>query len=324
MNKQKVIIWGFKPENGVLKNTISYVWNSFYLAFKYLDYDVHWFPNEKIDNFDFSNCIFISEAYDDSEMPLNKTSVYFVHCAYDPSRYIGKVKKFIDMRYNLKKIDHPNYVYELDKEKTKMDKGCYYEPSTNQTINFKNKKVSYEIEDFDKVYIGWATNLLPNEINEEDVYYTRSNDVYFLGSLSSDGKYANVKLIEEFGNECKKNNIGFGVNSFVQNQLSEEDYIRICKESLLGFDVRCENDVEWGRIPCRLYKNMSYGHLGLTNCYEAYKELDEHCLYRDNPVDLFYAAMEKKDDYEFIKDGLNYIKEYHTYVNRVQSLLKVI
>ena len=50
MNKQKVIIWGFKPENGVLKNTISYVWNSFYLAFKYLDYDVHWFPNEKIDN----------------------------------------------------------------------------------------------------------------------------------------------------------------------------------------------------------------------------------------------------------------------------------
>ena len=66
------------------------------------------------EDFDFSNCIFIAEAYDDSEIPLNKTSTYFVHCAYNPAKYIGKVGKFIDMRYNLKKIDHPNYVYELE------------------------------------------------------------------------------------------------------------------------------------------------------------------------------------------------------------------
>ena len=193
----KIILWGFYPQNGVLQNTISYVWNSFYNAFKYLDYDVYWFPNQKIENFDFSNCIFISEGYDDSEIPLDKTSTYFVHCAYNPEKYLGKVRKFIDMRYNLKKIDHPNYVYELDKEKTKMDIGCYYEPSTNQVIDFKNGKVSYRIDDFDKIYIGWATNLMPNEINEDDVYYPRSNKVYFLGSLSSDGKYANIPLIEE-------------------------------------------------------------------------------------------------------------------------------
>jgi hypothetical protein len=320
----KIIIWGFYPENGVLKNTISYVWNSFYTAFKYLGHDVYWFPNEKIDNFDFSNCIFIAEGYDDSEIPLNKTSTYFVHCAYNPAKYVGNVRKFVDMRYNLKKIDHPNYVYELDKEKTKMDKGCYYEPSTNQVIDFKNGRVNYRIDDFDKVYIGWATNLMPNEIDENDVYYPRSNNVYFLGSISNDGRYSNIHLIEEFANECRKNNIEFVLNNFSANQLSEEDYIRLSKESLLGFDIRCQADVEWGRISCRLYKNMSYGHLGMTNCYEAYKELDEYCLYKESPAELFYAAMERKDDYEFIKKSVNYIKQYHTYVNRVQSLLKVL
>ena len=320
----KIILWGFYPQNGVLQNTISYVWNSFYNAFKYLDYDVYWFPNQKIENFDFSNCIFISEGYDDSEIPLDKTSTYFVHCAYNPEKYLGKVRKFIDMRYNLKKIDHPNYVYELDKENTKMDIGCYYEPSTNQVIDFKNGKVSYRIDDFDKIYIGWATNLMPNEINEDDVYYPRSNKVYFLGSLSSDGKYANIPLIEEFARECQKNNIEFALNNFSANQLTEEDYIRLCKESLLGFDIRCQADVEWGRISCRLYKNMSYGHLGMTNCYEAYKELDEHCIYNESSSGLFYDAIAKKDDYEFIKKGVNYIKEYHTYVNRVKSMMKVI
>ena len=320
----KIIIWGFYPKNGVLQNTISYVWNSFYNAFKYLGYEVYWFPNQKIENFDFSNCIFISEGYDDSEIPLDKTSTYFVHCAYNPEKYLGKVRKFIDMRYNLKKIDHPNYVYELDKEKTKMDIGCYYEPSTNQVIDFKNGKVSYRIDDFDKIYIGWATNLMPNEINEDDVYYPRSNKVYFLGSLSSDGKYANIPLIEEFARECQKNNIEFALNNFSANQLTEEDYIRLCKESLLGFDIRCQADVEWGRISCRLYKNMSYGHLGMTNCYEAYKELDEHCIYNESSSGLFYDAIAKKDDYEFIKKGVNYIKKYHTYVNRVKSMMKVI
>jgi len=320
----KIIIWGFYPKNGVLQNTISYVWNSFYNAFKYLGYEVYWFPNQKIDNFDFSNCVFISEGYDDSEIPLDKTSTYFVHCAYNPEKYVGKVRKFIDMRYNLKKIDHPNYVYELDKENTKMDIGCYYEPSTNQVIDFKNGKVSYRIDDFDKIYIGWATNLMPNEINEDDVYCARSNKVYFLGSLSSDGKYSNIHLIEEFAKECHKNEIEFVVNNFSNNQLSEDDYIDLCKESLLGFDIRCQADVEWGRISCRLYKNMSYGHLGMTNCYEAYKELDEHCIYNESASQLFYDAMSKKDDFEFIKKGVNYIKEHHTYVNRVKSMMKVI
>ena len=320
----KIIIWGFYPKNGVLQNTISYVWNSFYNAFKYLGYEVYWFPNQKIDNFDFSNCVFISEGYDDSEIPLDKTSTYFVHCAYNPEKYVGKVRKFIDMRYNLKKIDHPNYVYELDKENTKMDIGCYYEPSTNQVIDFKNGKVSYRIDDFDKIYIGWATNLMPNEINEDDVYYPISNKVYFLGSLSSDGNYSNIHLIEEFARECRKNGIEFVVNNFSNNQLSEDDYINLCKESLLGFDIRCQADVEWGRISCRLYKNMSYGHLGMTNCYEAYKELDEHCIYNQSASQLFYNAMSKKDDFEFIKKGVNYIKEHHTYVNRVKSMIKVV
>lgn len=320
----KIIIWGFYPHNGVLQNTISYVWNSFFNAFKHLGHEVYWFPNQKIENFDFTNCVFLCEGYDDSEIPLNKSSTYFVHCAFNPAKYVGQVRKFIDMRYNLKKIDHPNYIYTLDKEKTKMDKGCYYEPSTNKVIDFKNGRVAYRIDDFDKIYIGWATNLLSHEIEENDVYFPRSNKVYFLGSLSDDGRYANVHLMQEFAKECQKNNIEFIINNFTQKQLSETDYIRISKESLLGFDIRCDADVEWGRIPCRLYKNMSYGHLGMTNCYEAYKELDGHCIYSKSASQMFYDAMNKKNDFAFIKKGLNYIKNFHTYENRVRSMLKVI
>jgi len=325
MSKQKVIIWGFYPKDGVIQNTISYVWNSFANAFIKLGYDVYWFPNEKVEGFDFTDCIFIAEGWDDSEIPLEKTSTYIVHCAWNPAKYIGNVGRFIDMRYNLKKMDHPNYIFELDKDKaTKVGKACYLEESTNQVIDFKNGKVEYRIDDFDKVYICWATDLMPEEINEQDIYYPRSDTIWFLGSLSNDGKYANIPLIKEFGAECEKNGVKFAVNNFYNRQLSVEEYIQLSKESLLGPDLRCELNVEWGYIPCRVFKNMSYGHLGLTNCPETVRELEGHVKFAETPAGVFHEGMKYKDDYKFIKDGLNYIKDHHTYINRAQSLLEVV
>jgi len=321
----KVVVWGFKPKDGYVENTISYVWESFFKAFQYLGFETYWFPDERVDNFDFNNCIFLSEAYQDNFIPLNKSSIYFVHCAYNPVKYIGQVGKFIDLRYNLKKINHPNYIYEIEKDKLeKIGKGCYYEPSTNKMVRLKNGRVDYEIDDFDKLYLSWATNLMPNEINEEDVYLERSNKIYFLGTLSKDGDYANKYLIDQFAAEARKNNVEFVINNFYDRQLSDSDYIKLCKESLLGFDVRCKAHVDWGHIPCRLYKNISYGHLGMTNSLESYNELDGYCVYNPNVSELFHDCMAKRKDYDFIREGLLYVKDNHTYVNRVKSMLTVI
>ena len=323
--KNKIIIWGF-PMVYPLNNTISYVWNSFYRAFKYLGYEVYWFDDNNFPkDFDFNDCIFLAEGYDDLNIPINKSSVYFVHCAYNPKKYVENVKKFIDVRYNLLEINHPNYIYKLDKEKTTLiDKGCYYEPSTDKKIHLKNGKIEYDIQDFDKIYLSWATNLMPNEIKEEDVYRKRSDKIFFLGTITEDGIYSNKEIIDRFAVESIKNGVKFRINNFYNNQLSEEDYIEISKDSLLGFDLRCEAHVKWGHVSCRLFKNMSYGHLGMTNALEAYKEVDGHCIYNPSPEGLFHDAMAKKDDYSFIKDGLNYVKENHTYVNRVKSMMKII
>lgn len=324
--KYRVIVWGFKPVNGIVQNTISYVWESFYRAFGSLGFETYWFPNEKIEGFDFSNCIFLCEGYDDSNIPLNNTSIYYVHCAYDPAKYSGVVGRFIDLRYNLNYIDHPNYIYKLDKAKAdKIGKGCYYEKSSGQIVDFKNGRVSYRVEDFEKVYVSWATDLLPSEINEEDVYLKRENKIYFLGSLCADKEFYNVHLVEEFANEARKNGIDFIINPFGQfTQLSNADYIKKSKESILGFDLRCEKAASWGQIACRIFKNMSYGHLGLTNTMEAYNELEGHCLYSSSPSELFHIGMEKKEDYKHIKDGLRYIRDHHTYVNRVKSIISIL
>jgi len=327
-SQYKVIVWGFKPnEQGIHKNTIGYVWNGFYKSFKALGFETHWMSDDDYDSsLDYSNCIFIAEAWDSNKIPINNTSIYYVHCAYDPSKYVGKVKRFIDMRYNQKFMYHPNYVFIRNKdEDIKLGPCCYYQESTNKVIHLKNGYVDYDIEDFDKVYISWATDLLPQEMNEDDIYLERENLIVFLGTIYYD-QYSNVPELQEFAEVCKKNNVDFLVNpySYGSDQISVEDYIANYKRSLFGLDLRGKDNREKGYIPCRVFKNASYGLLSTTNSEEVYKEMEGHCVYSSSVTQMFYDAMEKRSDLEFVKKSFNYVRENHTYMNRCTDMLKIL
>ena len=69
---------------------------------------------------------------------------------------------------------------------------------------------------------------------------------------------------------------------------------------------------------------MSWGHLGTTNSYEVFKELEGNCLYSPDTGVMFCDAMEKRSDYKFIKDAMQYVKDNHTYVNRIQSIMSLV
>jgi hypothetical protein len=162
-------------------------------------------------------------------------------------------------------------------------------------------------------------------MNENDIYLDRENLVVFLGTIYYD-QYTNVPEIEEFAEVCKKNNINFLVNpySYGADQISVNDYIANYKRSLLGLDLRGKDNRETGYIPCRVFKNASYGLLSTTNSEEVYKEMEGHCVYNPSITQLFYDAMEKRSDLEFIKKSFEYVKENHTYINRCSDLLKIL
>lgn len=327
-NNFKVIVWGFKPtKDGIYKNTVGYVWNGFYRGFKALGFETYWFSDDDYDPlFDYSNSIFIAEAWDSKNIPIEKSSIYYVHCAYDPAKYVGKVKKFIDLRYNQKFMNHPNYIFTRNKEEdVKLGPCCYYQESTNKVIHLKNGFVDYDIQDYDKVYTNWATDLLPNEMNEDDIYLERENVVVFLGTVY-DGQYTNIPELQEFVEVCEKNNVSFLVNpySYGSDQISIEEYVSTYKRSLFGLDLRGKDNRETGYIPCRVFKNASYGLLSTTNSEEICKEMEGHCVYNSSVTQLFYDAMNKRNDLEFVKKSFMYVKENHTFINRCSDILKIL
>lgn len=319
----KVIIWGYP----LYSHTHSYVHEALFRAFSFLGYQTYWFHDgDYPTDFDWTDCLFWTEGFADHNIPLNKTSTYFVHVCPDPSKYINaRVKKFVDVRYN--HLIHKDHVYEYTLDKGKVENVgpcCYYQPKTNRRVQVLNDYQQYWIEDYDKLYFTWATNTLPNEFDFSDINYPRENKIYFSGNISSQGRCENWSKIQPFVNKCIENGIEFIHNDPFQNPLSNNEVILRTKKSLLGVDIRGPEHIKNGYVPCRVFKSMSWGHLGMTNSEEVYEELEGHCLFESDTALLFEKAMIMKDDKKFIENGMKYVQENHTYINRIKSILNIL
>ena len=95
------------------------------------------------------------------------------------------------------------------------------------------------------------------------------------------------------------------------------------RRSMLGVDIRGKWHVETRVVTCRVFKNISYGHLGMTNSEQIYEEMDGNMVYNSDCAQLFHDGMKNKDNYDLIRKGMQYVKENHTYINRAQSLLAI-
>ena len=160
----KVIIWGHKLHT----HTHSYIHYGFFNAFKYLNFDVYWFDDDDdFKNFNFDNCLFITEGQVDKNIPINNNSIYILH-----NCNIGKYRN-IDKKYNLQVItksalDRYNF--------TKINKYCYY--SNNLLM------------------MCWATDLLPNEI-DENILKVKTNSIKSKNELNFIDKilYPGIQII---------------------------------------------------------------------------------------------------------------------------------
>lgn len=321
MKYSKVVIWG----HPLYSHTHSYVHDAYYRAFKHMGYDIYWFHDDEYpEDFDYTNCLFIGEGFADKNIPINDTSCYLIMYCPSPIKYQG-AGRYIDVRMTAVNFKDHIQEYSVDKSVlTKIGSACYFDPKTSNKVKVKNDYVNYEMNDYDKVYISWATNLLPDEFEEEDIYLERENVIYFFGTISGSGVCENFSNWKPFIKSCSDNKINFIHNDPWQNPVSMGDVIVNIQKSLLGIDIRGPQHLKQELLTCRVFKNISYGHLGLTNSKAVYEELEGNCIYNDNTEELFYDGMKNRKNYKLISDGMKFVKENHTYINRINSLISIL
>ena len=176
------------------------------------------------------------------------------------------------------------------------------------------------------LYLYWATDLLPHEINQnikhvKNNFKKQRNSAIFVGSIWIDPqkKFGNRKQIVKYINECHKNDIKFER----YEHIPIDEHRKRIKESLYTFTIVGKWQKEKEYIPCRIFKNISYGGFGITNSQKVYNLFDKKICYNDNESQLFY------DSQKYIKNItlneqiklMEYVRDNHTYINRINTIL---
>ena len=294
---ERVIIWGHKLHT----HTHSYIHYGFYKAFKHLNYDVYWFDNntanDDFKNFNFDNCLFITEGQVDSCIPINNNSIYILHnCNID--KY-----KDIERKFNLQVITKSD----LDRYKfDKIDIASYHHG--------------------DLLMICWATDLLPDEINK-NILKVKTNVIKSKDVLN----FVGMPLYpwDEVAKWCNNNGITYkSFGGFNHTNVSSEKNMELIQESILAPAIQEPWQVEHGYIPCRIFKNISYGKMGLTNnAFVSNFIFQGKLIYDEDIHNLMKMGIDfnkEPDNKKLILELMENVRDNHTYINRIKSIIKFL
>lgn len=332
----KIIVWGFPLHS----HTHSYIHACWVKTFKALGKETYWFHDKEFADpktFSYTNCLFITEGYQDVEIPLHPSNVYFIHFCIYPQKYLRSGARFFEIRFKVDEFHDTNSDWNLkDGSHTliPLSQDVEYERLTS-TVGIAPEVRGPTVLplNYEAVYMQWPTDLLPWEIKLEDAELPHNPVVHHVGT-----PYGNPRL-EKFKECIAKRGIDFVVHNPWEKPISFEDAREFVQESCLAPDFRPQgsqadrekygekngkNHLAIGYVPCRLFKNISYGHLPLTDSPHAAELLGDAVVYSQDISELVEKGLEAQNDIERKKRAMKMVAERHTYLHRARDLLRAI
>lgn len=296
MEFKQVVIYGHKLHS----HTHSYIHNAFYRAFQNLNYNTIWLDdNDDLSGIDFSNSLFITEGQVCKNMPLIKGNKYILHNCYDDGMWNTINAQGIDyLKLQVYTDDVLNYT------DAKLLEPCIYHDSVGKIF-----------------YMPWATDLLPDEISLTPSIQ-RINKAWWVGTMGT-GTFGNMTELSGFIHACKEN----GVEFEHANNLSVEENRQRIAQSYMAPAIVGTWQKSKGYIPCRIFKNISYGQFGITNSAQVQELFEGKLIYSENEYELFAKMQQRSNSPTYqqeLVDLITFVKEKHTYINRIKSLLSVL
>ena len=336
---KKIIIWGHKYHS----HTHSYIHGGYYRAFKFLGYDVLWLDNsDNIDDYNFENCLFITEGNVEKNIPIIKNSKYLVAYADRQNKILSRYNHNNLITLSSRQFDeNENHVSE-DPSTSKLDSFSYLRNNNYSKVKpearwYKNSKYT--------LFQPWATDLLPPEVikiekknnnNLDKIYHIgtiHSNyDDYFAGYIDSIKKNKK-KFVSK--TSSKHSRFKRCIDSFFFRIIDMFRYIKkdidrnisLIQKSYVNAALQPNIQIDGkkrGYIPCRIFKNLSYGRLCGTNSKYVNSLFYDNLPFSESTSELFYniEKSEKNIKFDTIEFLYNFIKDKHTYVNRAKNIIK--
>ena len=108
--------------------------------------------------------------------------------------------------------------------------------------------------------------------------------------------------------------------------MTEEQNQELIKNSFAAPALQFKWQVDNEYIPCRIFKNISYGKMGITNNKAVHDLFHQKTLYSADLEDLARQTyeFEQNPDKARIKELMIEVRDKHTYVSRIEMILKYL
>jgi hypothetical protein len=295
---RRVIVWGHPLHS----HTHSYVHAGFARAFEALGAETIWTGDrDALERLDLSRTLFLTEGQVVDGLPLRRDCAYVLHNVAD------EIWQELDGRCLRLQVLSVAATAERRRDVEQLDAYTYVEnPGTGAPI----------------LYQPWATDLLPSEF-DFDVPAPRWPDpaarIVWVGTIGR-GQFGNVDELAGFRRACEDTGVKFVHRvgaSFEENQ-------RLIRSSLMAPAIVGRWQVEHGYVPCRIFKNISYGRLGLTNSEHVQAVFDEEIACSVDTSALFQDGLARLGDRHALLGQMREVQARHTYVQRIARILEVL
>lgn len=284
-----VVIWGLlHPTDSTQKHVHRHLFDTL----QKINFPVHWCENAEQCNGAIPNgslVISSNECY--QNLKYNKKNWYAFFNVPEP---INDCRNFLRMTALGAEIVSSDFVY------------------WNTTTAF-NKEAH-------KLYQPFVTNLLPWEFQHP--IFTNSKVIHWVGSIWNDANnHGNLETIDALKRALDKHGLEF---RHCVGITDDENIIKV-RESRIAPAIGGTFQTK-GMLPCRLWKNISYGQLGVTNLSKAVDVFGENLIFSLNVEEAVDKALNlpEKAYIDMVQSQQEIVSSGYTYLNWFYNVLKAL
>lgn len=289
----KYVMWGLKSSK---RDTFRHIMRHFYETMRDIGLNVVWVDDAPESAAEITkNSLVFAPNMAAEHLPIVEKAYYVLHNFHTVKKdYHNLIKPSHNIRLT---------VYTDDAKKTgkKWNDYTYYDPKRRE------------------LFQAWGTNLLPDKFLEP-VFYKRPI-MFWVGSIWNDeNNHGNLEEIAELRRVLKKNKI------FFKQLINVPDSFNVwaVRHSRIAPAIGGGIQVKGNLMPCRFFKNISYGQLGMSNIQKFSEIMGKYAVYEGSSEATIEKALSlKPEEYiALVREQQKIIAADHTYVSKIAKILR--
>jgi hypothetical protein len=297
---KRIVIWGLRKK----WHTHRFIHKAFYENAKKLGYNVIWVEDEKKNQkyIKPGDLIISAEVQgkmvpeklklEDYNIPIRDDVWYCLHNYKNIFKDQLNTKNFINLQV------YSDIILNI-RDIEKHDSLAYFDKKTRT------------------LYQPWGTDLLPEEFKKP--VFNDNRFIFWVGSIWNDkNNHGNIEEINELKVALSEAGLKFINLRFIPDWLN----IFLIRISKIAPAIAGKHQVEVNYLPCRMFKNISYGQLGITNV-KKFKDILGDSFIEGNSIKEIIRnslALSREEYIAKVKAHQEIIKNY-TYKNSLDRII---